>query len=195
MKTRLTARRLILSLTIVMCAVLTMAAVAYAAVAVQRLKGGATTTTAVASSSEGLYFSQQGTSGAVRAWVDLPGAATTVSVPGTAKGLILATFSHQLRCTGGPAPGSGWGCEVRVLVDGQVASPGLVTTAAGFGNADYEQIEELASMQWSVLGTPGSHTVKVQMHTAVGVDTIQVQYLTRAWHLTTQVSKQAVITP
>ena len=132
------------------------------------------------------YLSQQDASNANRPWVDIPGAAVTFAT--NARRLVLTTFSAQHGCTGAPSPSAGWGCAIRVVVDDMPLSPAQNVVAAGIGNTWFQDIEGTSSSQFSSnLLSRGNHTLKVQYHTQVGNDALQVQFLIRTYHLTVEI--------
>src|SRR5262249_21654060 len=95
-------------------------------------------------------------------WVDVPGAATTVTVPSCHKGMLMARFSGESACVGTGVET----CSVRVLIGGAEAAP-ATGVADVFDSNDSGQ-EADASWQadsierWrSPLGA-GSYAVKVQ---------------------------------
>src|SRR4051794_30506119 len=54
------------------------------------------------------------------AFVNLPGATTSISVPGDEGALLMVRFTAESQCDGG---GAGNFCSVRVLIDGAEANP------------------------------------------------------------------------
>ena len=93
-------------------------------------------------------------------WTDVVGMSTSVNVPSGEQAILLITFSAQTNCTDGT--GATTYCQIRVLVDGNAAPPGIVTfDSAADGNAAIAG--ETNSMQF-VAGplNAGSHTIKVQ---------------------------------
>jgi len=56
-------------------------------------------------------------------FVAVPGATATVKVPAGSKGLIIARFSAVSSCTDSVNVTGGYGCELRVLVNGVEAAP------------------------------------------------------------------------
>jgi len=93
-------------------------------------------------------------------FVNLPGAATNISVPGDETALLVARFTAESQCDGG---GAGKFCSVRVLIDGVEANP-----ASGLDFA-FDSVEPGGSGLWegnaldrSKLVGAGAHTVVVQ---------------------------------
>lgn len=92
-------------------------------------------------------------------WTNVPGMSVNVGVPSGETGLLVITFSGQSQCTGTTAF-----CQIRVLVDGNVAAPGAVifdSTDDGPGGSVNSY--ETNSMQF-IAGPKraGKHTVTVQ---------------------------------
>jgi hypothetical protein len=115
-------------------------------------------------------------------FVDIPRAATTVSVPMRQRGLILARFSAESLCTG---DGVGF-CSVRIVVvnanggtvemqpdtTADVQIPENPVSDFAFDSTDEENItaprnsRESYSMDRSLVVGPGNYTVKAQWATS-----------------------------
>jgi len=94
-------------------------------------------------------------------YVDLIGMSTTITVPSDTRALLIITFSAANSCVDGSTPPTAY-CQVRVLVDGNVAPPGVVILRGSAGGNNSLAISS-NSMQF-VYGplSAGTHTVKVQ---------------------------------
>jgi hypothetical protein len=87
-------------------------------------------------------------------FVDLPGASTSVTVPAGSTATLILTFSGEAFCL------SNTGCSLRILVNGNEASP-IVGEDALFDGIDDSY--EAHSIQRVVTGVAaGTHTVTVQ---------------------------------
>lgn len=102
------------------------------------------------------------------AWQNVPGTATTVSVPDSGSATLLARFTAESACYGA----AGY-CRVRLLVDGAEAEPAVGADFA-FDSSD-NNTETSASWEShsvervSTVG-PGNHTVTVQVLTSAGLN-------------------------
>lgn len=98
------------------------------------------------------------------AFIALPGATTTITVPTGTTGCLLLRFIAESSCTGGGAV-SRW-CSVRILVDGVEANP-VVGTDFAFDSTDTGT--ETAS-SWE------SHAVERIARVSAGLHTVTVQW-------------------
>ncbi len=104
-------------------------------------------------------------------WVDVPDMKTFVTVPALEKALLVITFSTSSMCSVFSDSSANL-CHIRVLLDGNVVSPGDVEWGAawfeGLPNTNPYPDEGARSMQW-VAGpvSPGEHQVKVQAKVGV----------------------------
>ena len=118
-----------------------------------------------------------------RTFVDVPGAATTISVPAGQRGLILARFSAASQC--GSLNPDDDGCFVRILVGGVEAQPataGPFDMAACCPNSSNGDAFESHQIERS-LGplASGSYRVKVQWQADA-----ENQFMLWGWHLTVE---------
>jgi hypothetical protein len=97
-------------------------------------------------------------SGSPVAFTSIPGAACTVAVPAGESALILARFSAESSCVGGPS----W-CTARILIGGVEANP-VVGTDFAFDSPGGEPLDswESHSMDRSRVVGPGTYVVQVQ---------------------------------
>lgn len=94
------------------------------------------------------------------AFVDLPGATTTIKVPKRTRAFLLVRFSAESHCDGGV---TGDYCSVRILVDGAEAHPVVgLNYAFDTDTGDNDEWEGHALERVSGILKPGIHTVTVQ---------------------------------
>jgi hypothetical protein len=117
-------------------------------------------------------------------WQDLPGAATSVTVPANSSAVVLARFTSATTCGGQ----TGQPCLVRILVGGQEADPAL---------GDRSYIDYVHGPPQAVQGdnVPEAHSVERSLGPLPsGVYRVTVQYKTGAgaglhldgWNLTVE---------
>jgi hypothetical protein len=155
MMSRLMRRpRLMLVAVFLLGALLAGSGVVVAATVVK--SGKAVTAVKAVTSNDAWQFSTA--TNAANTWTDVTGMSLNISVPSSQKALLLITFASQVYCHDGD--GTSVYCKVRVLVDGNEASPGDVIFDGGW---DGNGAIETNSMQW-VHGpvNAGQHTIKVQ---------------------------------
>jgi hypothetical protein len=116
-------------------------------------------------------------------YVNLPGSATTISVPSGQSALILARFSGESACEGGPA--GNW-CSVRILVDGVEAQPASGLDFAWDTDVASDDIWEAHSIDRSAVVGSGSHTVRVQW----AVTNVGTTFRLDDWSLTVERSRK-----
>jgi hypothetical protein len=94
-------------------------------------------------------------------WTDVPGTALAMPIPSGEHDFFLIIFTASApQCFKSPSPASTASCEVRAVVDGQVASPGpfQVGMSDATLRGDYSD-----TLQWaSTVLAPGPHYVKIQ---------------------------------
>jgi hypothetical protein len=118
-----------------------------------------------------------------RTYVDLPGAATSITVPSGQKALIVARFTGASQC--GSLNPDDDGCFVRVLIGGQEADPvnaGHFDTAeccSASSNGDSWESHAIDRSR-GPLG-PGTYPVKVQWLAGAEND-----FMLWGWHLTVE---------
>jgi hypothetical protein len=118
-----------------------------------------------------------------RTYVDLPGAATSITVPSGQKALIVARFTGASQC--GSLNPDDDGCFVRVLIGGQEADPvnaGHFDTAeccSGSSNGDSWESHAIDRSR-GPLG-PGTYPVRVQWLAGAEND-----FMLWGWHLTVE---------
>jgi hypothetical protein len=118
------------------------------------------------------------------AFVNLPGASATISVPSSTTALLLIRFSGYSQCQGNPSLG-GSTCSVKVLVDGQPVSPDLwgfdYSPASGsvasnpFVNREFERATDKLA--------PGTHTVQVQWAVSTDPNLNPETFRLKGWNL------------
>jgi hypothetical protein len=129
--------------------------VAYAVVTTVTVSGKATSAVKFVSQAGRIEVDGQP---ATDTWVNVPGAAATMTIPSLQKGLLIASFDAFSVCS---APGNGPpACGVRIIVNGQPMNPDDGSDAIMTGNSN----GELRSINRSsaVLGA-GTYTVQVQV--------------------------------
>ena len=108
-------------------------------------------------------------------FVDLAGAAETVTVPAGEQSRLYVLFTAESRCTGG---GALQFCGVRVLVDGNEISPAagndfaFDSNESGTANAGYLASHALARVTDTL--PAGNHTVKVQFRSTTAATTLRL---------------------
>ena len=118
-----------------------------------------------------------------RTFVNIPGAATTITVPGGQRGLIVARFSAASQC--GSLNPDDDSCFVRILVGGVEARPasaGAFDTAAccpNSSNGDSFESHQIERSRGAL--SPGSYRVKVQW--LAGAEN---EFTLSGWHLTVE---------
>ncbi len=120
------------------------------------------------------------------AYVDVPTASTTVDVPTGATATLLVSFSAESACSG-----TGY-CSVRVLVDGNEATPVVGTSEFAFDSTDAgvetSSSWESHSIERAATGVAaGTHTVTVQYATTSAAGTFRVD----DWGLTVLAMRQS----
>jgi hypothetical protein len=151
---------------------------ALGSVAVAALKSGTSITSVKVVTSTGSSVETQS-----RSYVDLPGAATSITVPSGQKALILARFTAASQC--GSLNPDDDGCNVRVLIGGIVADPvsaGPFDTAeccSASSNGDSLESHAIDRSR-GPLG-PGTYPVKVQW-----VADAENDFQLWGWHLTVE---------
>lgn len=95
------------------------------------------------------------------AYVNLPGATTTIGVPTGEAAVLVARFTAESQCSGGAA--GNW-CSVRVLIDGVEANPaaGLDFAFDSVSAAAAQDFWESNAMDRSRTVGAGTHSVVVQ---------------------------------
>jgi hypothetical protein len=152
--------------------------IAAAATAVAAVSGSAGSITAVKVVSDS---NTQETSS--RTFVDIPGAATTITVPPGQRGLIVARFSAASQC--GSLNPDDDGCFVRILIGGIAAEPasaGPFDTAAccpNSSNGDAFESHQIERSRGPLRS--GSYPVKVQWQADA-----ENQFMLWGWHLTVE---------
>jgi hypothetical protein len=121
-----------------------------------------------------------------RTYVDLPGAATTITIPEGERGLILARFTASSQC--GSFNPDDDGCFIRILVGGVDASPSgsFVNTEGGPfdtafccpNNSNADSFESHAIERSRGPLPPGAYRVKVQW-----LATAESTFTLWGWHL------------
>jgi hypothetical protein len=118
-----------------------------------------------------------------RTFVDIPGAATTITVPPGQRGLIVARFSAASQC--GSLNPDDDGCFVRILVGGVEAQPssaGAFDMAACCPNSSNGDAFESHQIERSLDAlAPGSYPVRVQWQADA-----ENQFMLWGWHLTVE---------
>lgn len=109
--------------------------------------------------------------------VNLPGAATNVTVPAGQQALIVARFTGSANCLQTPQQTSF--CWVGLFIDGNLMSPGAVIFGT-VGATDGHPFR--AAHEASAVVGPGTHQVRVKYH----VDETQSTFEMYAWHLTVE---------
>jgi hypothetical protein len=127
-----------------------------------------------------------------RAYVDLPGASTTITVPDDQHGLVLARFSSSSEC--GSFNPDDDGCFIRILVGAVEASPksALLDTQAGpfdtafccpnNSNADSWESHAIERSRGPL--PPGAYRVKVQW-----LATAESTFHLWGWHLAVEMAR------
>jgi hypothetical protein len=145
---------------------------------VAALKSGAAVTQVKVVTSTGSSIETQS-----RVYVDLPGAATTITVPAGQKALVIARFTGASQC--GSLNPDDDGCFVRVLIGGLEADPvnaGMFDTAeccSASSNGDSWESHAIDRSR-GPLG-PGTYPVKVQWKADAEND-----FMLWGWHLTVE---------
>jgi len=86
---------------------------------------------------------------------DIDGMSVSMPVPAGQKALLVITFSANMLCaTIDPT----YDCEMQVLIDNNVAQPGVIQVPAALSGED----ATMRSMQFVAQAGAGTHTVKVQ---------------------------------
>jgi hypothetical protein len=108
-------------------------------------------------------------------WQDLPGAATSVTVPSNSSAVVLARFTSATTCLGE----KGKSCLVRILIDGQEADPALgdrsyIDSAPNLSSPTNDaDSPESHSVERSLGPLPGgTYRMKVQYKNAIGTGTV-----------------------
>lgn len=111
-----------------------------------------------------------------QAFVDLPGASTSITVPPGQRALILARFTAESSCLSGKAVG--W-CSVRILIGGVAAEPsaGLDFKFDSTPRFADDAFAYAHSMERSRALGAGTHAVKVQWATR------NARFQLDDWHL------------
>jgi hypothetical protein len=127
-----------------------------------------------------------------RAYVDIPGASTTITVPDGHRGLVLARFSSASEC--GSLNPDDDGCFIRILVGGVDASPhsrSLAPEAGPFdtafccpnsSNADSWESHAIERSRGPL--PPGAYRVKVQWRA-----TAETTFKLWGWHLAVEMAR------
>jgi hypothetical protein len=118
-----------------------------------------------------------------RTFVDIPGAATSMTVPSGQRGLIIARFSAASQC--GSINPDDDGCFVRILVGGIEAEPvagGAFDMAACCPNSSNGDAFESHQIERSIGALPsGRYPVRVQWQADA-----ENQFMLWSWHLTVE---------
>jgi hypothetical protein len=118
-----------------------------------------------------------------RTFVDIPGAATSITVPSGQRGLIIARFSAASQC--GSLNPDDDGCFVRILVGGTEAQPapgGAFDMAACCPNSSNGDQFESHQIERSISALPaGRYPVRVQWQADA-----ENQFMLWGWHLTVE---------
>jgi hypothetical protein len=122
-----------------------------------------------------------------RTYVDIPGAATTVTVPPGQRALVIARFAASSQC--GSLNPDDDACFIRILVGGVEAEPapgGAFDTAACCPNSSNGDSFESHAIERS-LGSlaPGTYPVRVQWRADA-----ENQFMLWSWHLTVERARQ-----
>jgi hypothetical protein len=139
--------------------------------------GGAVTAVKVVTSTGSSQETQS------RTYVDLPGAATSITVPAGQKALVIARFTGASQC--GSLNPDDDGCFVRVLIGGVEADPGnaghfdTAECCSGSSNGDSWESHAIDRSR-GPLG-PGTYPVKVQWLAGAEND-----FMLWGWHLTVE---------
>jgi hypothetical protein len=150
---------------------------ALGSVAVAALKTGSSVTQVKVVTASGTVETQ------ARTYVDLPGAATSITVPSGQKALVIARFTGASQC--GSLNPDDDGCFVRVLIGGIEADPvpaGMFDTAeccSASSNGDSWESHAIDRSR-GPLG-PGTYPVKVQWKADAEND-----FMLWGWHLTVE---------
>jgi hypothetical protein len=107
-----------------------------------------------------VIHSNTGTSTSSPTWVDVPGAATSITVPSCGRptcAIILARFSAQTVCTNSR-------CWVRTLINGQQADPtgGVIFDVHSTSEGISKHIASHGIEQSRAYFSPGTYPVKMQ---------------------------------
>ena len=118
-----------------------------------------------------------------RTFVDIPGAATSMTVPAGHRGLIIARFSAASQC--GSLNPDDDGCFIRILVGGVEAEPataGAFDMAACCPNSSNGDQFESHQIERSIGPLPtGRYPVRVQWQADA-----ENQFMLWGWHLTVE---------
>jgi hypothetical protein len=123
-----------------------------------------------------LVHSNTGTSTTSPTWVDVPGAATSITVPSCGRStcaVILARFSAQAVCANSR-------CWVRILINGKEADPtgGVIFDVHSNSEGITKHIATHGIEQSRAYFTPGTYPVKVQYRVDTSAGFIEFNFST-----------------